>query len=160
MDLPRHFTATGYLVSGDALLLHWHAKVQAWLPPGGHVEPNEDPVQAVLREVLEETGIAAEVVAASPVLDIAWPVQLVPPVTILVEEIDDPVGGDHEHIDLIYFCRPTGTTAPVMDGWRWVARRELAESVPLERRGGEPEPPPEDVRLLAERAFRIVGGEA
>ena len=70
MDLPRHFTATGYLVSGDALLLHWHAKVQAWLPPGGHVEPNEDPVQAVLREVLEETGIAAEVVAASPVLDI------------------------------------------------------------------------------------------
>ena len=47
-----------------------------------------------------------------------------------------------------------------MDGWRWVARRELAEGVPLERRGGEPEPPPEDVRLLAERAFRIVGGEA
>ena len=134
MDQPRHFTATGYVVSGDALLLHWHAKVQAWLPPGGHVEPNEDPVQAVLREVIEETGIAAEVVAASPVLDIAWQAQLVPPAAILVEEIHDPVGGDHEHIDLIYFCRPTGAIAPLMDGCRWVARRDLAEGVPLEAR--------------------------
>ena len=44
----RHFTATGFVINGDATLLHWHHRVQAWLPPGGHIEPNEDPVQAVL----------------------------------------------------------------------------------------------------------------
>ena len=33
----------------------------AWLPPGGHIEVNEDPIEAVLREVLEETGLEVEV---------------------------------------------------------------------------------------------------
>jgi len=33
-----------------------------WLPAGGHNRADEDPVQAVLREVLEVTGLAVEVV--------------------------------------------------------------------------------------------------
>ena len=61
----RHFTATAFVVCGDSVALHWHQKVKAWLPPGGHIEPNEDPVQAVLRETMEETGIEAEVVPTS-----------------------------------------------------------------------------------------------
>ena len=62
MTAVRHFTATGFVVHEGATLLHWHAKVKMWLPPGGHIEANEDPVQAVLREVEEETGVKAEVV--------------------------------------------------------------------------------------------------
>ena len=58
----RHFTATGFVINGDATLLHWHRRVQAWLPPGGHVEPDEDPVQAVLREVKEETGLDVQII--------------------------------------------------------------------------------------------------
>ena len=57
MTTVRHFTATGFVVHEGATLLHWHSKVKMWLPPGGHVEENEDPVQAVLREVEEETGL-------------------------------------------------------------------------------------------------------
>ena len=52
MAVTRHLTATGFLVQGDRVALHWHRKVQAWLPPGGHIEDNEDPVQAMLREVM------------------------------------------------------------------------------------------------------------
>ena len=52
MALVRHFTSTGFVIQDGATLLHWHAKVKAWLPPGGHIMNNEDPVQAVLREVL------------------------------------------------------------------------------------------------------------
>ena len=33
------------------------AKVKAWLPPGGHIENNETPVEAVKRETFEEAGI-------------------------------------------------------------------------------------------------------
>ena len=53
--LKRHFTASGYVVFESKILLHWHKKVKAYLPPGGHIEENEDPVQAVLREIKEET---------------------------------------------------------------------------------------------------------
>ena len=57
MTVVRHFTATGFVVHEGHVVLHWHHKVKAWLPPGGHINENEDPVEAVLREILEETGI-------------------------------------------------------------------------------------------------------
>ena len=60
--MERHFTVTGFVVDGDRTMLHWHKKLQIWLPPGGHIDANEDPIQAVLREVREETGIVAEIV--------------------------------------------------------------------------------------------------
>ncbi len=154
----RHFTATGFVVDGGATLLHWHLKVKAWLPPGGHIEPNEDPVQAALREIFEETGVRAEAVGRAPFLDIAYPRQVAPPFTIMVEDIDDPENGAHQHIDFIYFCRPVGQAGPLREGWRWVSREALAEGAPLELPGGGAAPPPEDVRRLAEEAFRAIEG--
>ena len=157
MTLLRHFTATAFVVHDDCVALHWHPKVKAWLPPGGHIEENEDPVQAALREVYEETGLRAEVVPTSEVIELQYPTQVLPPFTIMVEDIDDPVQGFHHHIDMIYFCRLTGPAVPLNDGWRWVSRRDLADSVPLTREDGRAEAPPEDVRVLALHAFRVVG---
>ena len=84
------------------------ASCNAGLPPGGHIEPNEDPVQAVLREVAEETGVEAEVVPTGGVGTAIWstPRRSLPPLTIMVEDIDDPVQGFHQHIDFIYVCQP------------------------------------------------------
>ncbi|MGW6731352.1 NUDIX hydrolase [Streptomyces sp. NPDC055013] len=52
-----------YFVVLDAecgeLLLVAHRKAGLWLPPGGHVEPGEDPWAAVERECREELGIPA-----------------------------------------------------------------------------------------------------
>ena len=149
----RHFTASGYVIRDGCVLLHWHPKVGGWLPPGGHIEANEDPVQAVLREIEEETGIAAEVLPAGIVLDLEYPVQVQPPFTILVEDIADPVDGDHQHIDMIYLCRPTDGVAALKDGWVWASRSALAEGAPLHAPGAPCEPPPRDVRLLALAAF-------
>jgi 8-oxo-dGTP pyrophosphatase MutT (NUDIX family) len=157
LELKRHFTATGFVVDGDAVLLHWHAKIKAWLPPGGHVEANEDPVQAVLREIKEETGLSVEIVGSAPDLGLAYPEQVAPPYTIMVEDIDDPVDGFHQHIDMIYFCRPLGALTPLNEGWRRVTRRDLAAGVSLVGPGGQDEPPPRDVRVLAERAFTALG---
>ena len=155
--MDRHFTATGFLVQDDATLLHWHAKLKSWLPPGGHIEPNEDPVQAVLREVEEETGVKAEVVPTGGVpSNLSYPRQVAPPLTIMVEDIDDPAHGFHQHIDFIYVCRPTARVKAVPDGWRWVTREELASGAALARNGGVGAPPPDDVRLLAAKAFETV----
>ena len=83
------------------MLLHYHRKLGKWLPPGGHIETNELPDAAAVREVLEETGIRARLVGGHG-LPIADPVQLALPAGIQVEHIYP----GHEHIDLVYFARP------------------------------------------------------
>ena len=156
MPPVRHFTATGFVVHEERVALHWHAKVRAWLPPGGHINENEDPVQAVLREIEEEAGLRAEVVSAGPLVHPSYPRQVAPPFTIMVEDIDDPAQGAHQHIDMIYFCHLAGPAGPLKDGWRWVSGGQLAGGVALERDDGYSAVPPEDVRLLAQRALEVV----
>ena len=156
MPVVRHFTATGFVVYKSHVALHWHPKVKAWLPPGGHIDDNEDPVQAVVREIEEEAGIVAEVVPTGASLELDYPTHVTPPFTIMVEDIHDPVAGYHQHIDMIYMCRPAGDVGPLNDGWLWVDEAALASGSLLTNRAGEEVPPPDDVRVLAAHAFEIV----
>ncbi|WP_246607836.1 NUDIX hydrolase [Paractinoplanes toevensis] len=51
-----------YVVPVDAdgnVLLVDHINAGLWLPPGGHVEPGEDPHDTAVREVAEELGLTA-----------------------------------------------------------------------------------------------------
>ena len=160
MSLVRHFTATGFVVHDDHVALHWHAKVRAWLPPGGHIARNEDPVQAVIREIREEAGLNTEVVSVDPPFDLDYPSQVTPPLTIMVEDIQDPIEGHHQHIDMIYMCRLVGPAEALSKGWRWVSRTRLADGTRLEREDGGRQAPPLDVRLLAKFAFQIVASAA
>jgi len=43
----------------DSVLLCDHRKSGLWLPTGGHVEVDEDPVETVRRECIEELGVEA-----------------------------------------------------------------------------------------------------
>jgi 8-oxo-dGTP pyrophosphatase MutT (NUDIX family)/predicted nucleotidyltransferase len=148
----RHNTATAFVVRDNATLLHWHKRVQQWMPPGGHIEPNEDPVQAALREVREETGLICEIIPTSPTHDFAYPQQLPAPYTILVEDIPGP-GEPHKHIDMIYFVRPiVSAQHDTVDDptLRWVTEAELRANAPLDVAGcGVTAAIPEDVRQLA-----------
>ncbi len=148
MSTIRHFTATGFVVHDKSVALHWHLKVKAWLPPGGHIEKNEDPVQAVLREIEEESGLKAEVVPTTPRLSLEYPTQVPPPFTIMVEDIQDPVQGYHQHIDMIYFCRLAGPPN-LNEGWQWVSRTTLEMAAPLVSPDCSSAAPPEDVRILS-----------
>lgn len=101
----RHFTVAVFVVNDGRVLLHRHRKLRMWLPPGGHIEKDELPDDAAVREVLEETGVEVELVGERR-RDVADPVQLHQPAGVQLEYI----GPGHEHIDLIYFARPTGST--------------------------------------------------
>lgn len=84
----RHFTATGIVLHEGSVLLIEHAKLGWWMPPGRHLDPDEDPVQAVLREVREETGLDCEIIAPQPFAHDA--VRVLPaPFTILVEDVPE-----------------------------------------------------------------------
>jgi 8-oxo-dGTP pyrophosphatase MutT (NUDIX family) len=59
METTRHFTATTYVVNDGATVLHDHKRLDLWLAPGGHIDRDELPHEAALREVREETGLDA-----------------------------------------------------------------------------------------------------
>ena len=154
----RHFTATAYIVAGGRTLLFWHRKLGMWLPPGGHCEPNEDPVQTACREAEEESGLGVEVIPPPDLLVCAGPVVLAPPAVILIEDIvrhDQPF---HQHIDHVYYTRPivagVDFEALIPEGpHRWLASAEMAHSFSLPSPDGTLVPVAEDVRLLGLRAI-------
>lgn len=59
---PRHLAVYAAVISeaDRAVMLVAHTKAQAWLLPGGHVDPGEDPRWSVQREVEEELGLTPE----------------------------------------------------------------------------------------------------
>ena len=151
----RHFTATGFLVFNGSVLLHWHAKVLEWLPPGGHIEPNEDPVQAVLREIKEETGLRVEIYGTPYLKESGgFPCAIAEPRHILIENIDDPVDGVHQHIDMIYYCKLTDPQQK-MDNWVWVSQDQLMKKRKLGS-GNQYKSPPKDVREIGIHAIQTV----
>jgi len=69
-DTPnKHLVAYFVLFDPVALkvLLVEHKNAGLWLPPGGHVEVDEDPIDTVKRECQEELGIDANFLYQTPV---------------------------------------------------------------------------------------------
>jgi 8-oxo-dGTP pyrophosphatase MutT (NUDIX family) len=127
MTISRDFTVAVFVVHHDHVLLHPHRKLGTWLPPGGHIEPNELPDEAALREVEEEAGIAVELIGGYGVEvdEPGAPRQLVRPQGIQLEDISP----GHQHIDLIYYARPAHTApdelpSPI-DDMQWLREDDL-----------------------------------
>lgn len=59
--MDTRVAAYGVIVETDRILLaHWNESGRSgWTLPGGGIEPGEDPVDAVVREIAEETGYTA-----------------------------------------------------------------------------------------------------
>ena len=55
--MKKDLAVGAYIIHEDKLVLILHNKLGIWLPPGGHIEPNETPDQAVIREVKEEVNL-------------------------------------------------------------------------------------------------------
>ena len=103
--MERHFCVTVYVVNSkrDKHLLLLHKKLNSWLPPGGHIESNEIPDAAAIRECFEETGIKIKLLGTQ----YEYSGGLISPVSIQRNIIQE---GKHEHLDIIYFGIEIGGT--------------------------------------------------
>jgi 8-oxo-dGTP pyrophosphatase MutT (NUDIX family) len=106
--MERQFTATVYLLDSQKVLLIYHKKLGKWLPPGGHIEPNETPPEAARREALEETGYLIDFFSDEHIQIDRWNAKSFErPLLCLLEEIpayqDIPA---HQHMDMVFAARP------------------------------------------------------
>lgn len=124
----RAFSVAVYARRGDRVLVIEHRRLQTWLPIGGELESGETPLEAAVRELREETGMAGTWHTLTGALD------GVPSGLIGYEE--HPAGSKGLHMNFVFVCEiAEGTDVVPNDefgAWRWVDRAELdALSSPL-----------------------------
>ena len=121
------FTASVYIVREGKVLLHFHKKLQKWLQPGGHIELDEDPNQAAIREAKEETGFQVELVGGERLASLQDDASdLVPPRYLNRHSFNET----HEHVDCVYFARIVGGVEQAEEGaeLRWFSESDLVEN--------------------------------
>lgn len=96
------FTVSVFIAKDQRVLFIFHKQLQRWLPIGGHIELEENPEQAAIREAKEESGLDVELVGErSPIQEETGFVPLLAPSYMDTHLIKEP----HWHIGLIYFAR-------------------------------------------------------
>ena len=96
------FTVAIFVVHQAKVLLVHHRNLGKWLPLGGHIELDEDPEMAALREAREESGLEVELLGDRPPTTEPGTRALIAPRFLDIHRITDT----HEHIGLIYWARP------------------------------------------------------
>jgi 8-oxo-dGTP pyrophosphatase MutT (NUDIX family) len=95
------FTVAIFIVHDGKVLLIHHRELNKWLPIGGHIELDEDPEAAALREAREESGLEIELIGERPPTTGAGTRALIAPRFLDIHYINDT----HDHIGMIYWAR-------------------------------------------------------
>lgn len=95
------FVITVFIVYNNKVLLVHHPRYDKWIPMGGHIELDEDPEQALFREIKEETGLDVEILSKKPDIVQNDTKFVYAPRFIDVHEANPP----HKHIALVYFAK-------------------------------------------------------
>lgn len=144
------FTVEAFIVYKNTVLLRKHDKYHIWLGVGGHIELNEDPNEAALREVWEEVGLKVKID------DSLLPLrtkkkrykELIPPYFLNRHNITDI----HEHVTLIYFAKSKSNKIiqskdEFSDHCKWFTRKELEENQEIRK----------EIKVYALKALKTLG---
>lgn len=100
--MQKHFCVSVYIYNQNKqqFLLVNHKKLGKWIQPGGHIDPEESPEEAAIREVKEETGLNIVLIgeriprASDYILPLA-----------LQKNV---ISKDHVHMDFVYLAKVQG----------------------------------------------------
>ncbi len=134
--MEKHFAVSGFVLNPEKtkLLMVFHKKLNTWVIPGGHLEPNEYPHEGALREIEEETGIQATIVDCETLSFVGSKKESLLPAPFVMLNEFIPAKGDkpaHIHMDIIYLCTaeeklPTKREAEVNEV-KWMTWNEVLE---------------------------------
>ena len=144
------WTAGAYIVHKNKVLIRRHEKYHIWIHVGGHVELDEDPVAAVIRECKEEVGLDVHVHGADEAYAYTDRIAgrtLPVPAHMNIHYINET----HQHLDIIYYC--TSDTDEVVpenqdDQWIWLTAEEIEKHTEMS----------EQTKLYALGALKTLGG--
>lgn len=145
------FTVGVFIVHGERVLLRKHDKYKVWMGAGGHIELDEDPVQAAIREAKEEVGLEVEIVGEKT--DIDWAaddyIEILKPRFFYQHNIN----ATHKHLNFVYFATSEKTDFTqgedeVSEEIRWFTKEELQDP--------QFEIPP-TMKYFAEKALETLG---
>ena len=131
------WVAGAYIVHGDTVLLRKHDKYNVWTHVGGHVELDEDPAEAVIRECKEEVGLDISLYdnSVQPSVVPEHVRHLPLPSHLNIHHMGSDVDTKHQHIDLIYYA--TSESNEVVpenddDEWMWMTAAEIKDNPDIE----------------------------
>ncbi|MDQ5971148.1 MAG: hypothetical protein QG566_94 [Patescibacteria group bacterium] len=150
------FCSEVFIVHKNKVLLRMHDKYKDWFSVGGHIELDEDPVQAAIREVKEEVGLDIQIAGSADGPDENDPKNkgykyLIPPRYFGRH----PVTEIHEHVVFVYFA--TSNTDVVSESvldhekgveTKWFTKEDLdnTEIIP-------------NIKFYATKALEELGGQ-
>jgi len=122
------FTVEVFVVHKNKVLLRKHDKYKLWLSVGGHIELDEEPNEAAVREVKEEVGLDVQLADDLRPFNIDRDdyTELIPPKFLNIHDISEA----HRHIALTYFATSdsddvTQGDVEQSDEWHWFTEEEL-----------------------------------
>ena len=147
--MKTDLVVAGYIIHDDKVLLIHHKKLNLWLPVGGHIEKDETPDEAMLREAKEEVGIDIEILNKKDLpFDKNVKKNLATPFHVNVHS-----AGDHNHCCFFYLCSCKNKELEInlneVNSFQWFSKEDLNdEKVPL------------DVKHIALKAFEIYSKQS
>lgn len=148
------FTVEVFIVCSGKVLLRLHDKYNIWLSVGGHVELDEEPNQAALREVKEETGLDVVLYDRNRpfVKKTEDYEELISPYFMNIHAINET----HKHIGMVYFAESKSmevvpeNESDSSDNWKWLTKEELENMQDLEGH----------IRFYALKALEILSNKS
>jgi len=122
---------SSYIFDKDKVLLIHHKKLDMWIGVGGHIEENENPDQAIRREIKEETNLDIGFVNNSNISQKGKVIKnLATPFYVNIHNV-----GDHNHACFFYICKVVDASKLKINNElksaKWILVEELKEPIDI-----------------------------